>query len=191
MASQSAPFVTPERYLELERAAETKSEYYRGEIFAMAGAKLAHTIIVTNLIAELRDQLRKRDCTAHSSDARLAVKSDGLYTYPDVMVICGKPAFIDAHLDTVTNPIVIIEVLSKSTSSYDRGQKFESYRAIPSLMEYLTVAQDRPHVEHWTRQPENSWLLREIDAGGSISLNCISVELHLNDIYEKVEFAAK
>jgi Uma2 family endonuclease len=191
MATHSASFITPERYLELERAAEIKSEYYRGEVFAMAGASLTHTIIVTNLIAEFRDQLRKQDCTAHASDARLAVETDGLYTYPDVMVICGKPAFIDAHLDTVINPIVIVEVLSKSTSSYDRGQKFESYRAIPSLLEYLTVAQDRPRVEHYARQSDNSWVLREIDAGGSIPLQCIAVELSLDDIYEKVDFAAR
>jgi Uma2 family endonuclease len=191
MASPSAPFISPEQYLEMERAAETKSEYYRGEIFAMAGASHIHTIIVVNIGARLHSGLEKRDCTVHASDSRLAVKADGLYTYPDLMVICGKPAFIDAHVDTVTNPIVVVEVLSKSTSSYDHGQKFESYRAIPSLMEYLTVAQDRVHVEHYVRQLDNSWLLREIEASASVSLKSIFVELPLDEIYAKVDFALR
>ena len=129
--------LTPKAYLEMERAAETKSEYYRGEVFAMERSSFAHSLVVTNLIAELVNQLKKHDCMAYASNLRLEIESNGFYTYPDVMVICGKPAVIDAHLDTVTNPIVVVEVLSKSSSSYDRGQKFESYRAIPSLMEYL------------------------------------------------------
>ena len=190
MASHSTSLITPEQYLELERAAENKHEYYRGEMFAMSGASFPHTIIAMNVGSGLHNQLRGRNCTVHASDARLAVKSDGLYTYPDIMVVCGNPVFIDAHLDTVTNPIVIVEVLSKSTSSYDRGQKFESYRAIHSLMEYLTVAQDRPYVEHYTRQPDGSWLLREISGSGSISLQCISANLPLELIYEKVTFPA-
>ncbi len=190
MASHSASLITPEQYLELERAAENKHEYCRGEMLVMSGASFAHSIITGNLVTEFNNRLTSRDCTVHASDARLAVKSDGLYTYPDVMVVCGNPKFIDAHLDTVTNPIVIVEVLSKSTSSYDRGQKFESYRAIPSLMEYLTVAQDRLYVEHYARQSDGSWLLRESSGSDFISLQCIAVELPLQGIYKRVTFPA-
>jgi Uma2 family endonuclease len=186
MSTVASTFLTPQEYLERERAAETKSEYYRGEIFAMAGASFAHSVIIANLARDLGSSLRKGPCTVHTTDLRLG--ANDLYTYPDVMVICGKPAFIDAHVDTVANPIVVIEVLSESTKNYDRGEKFESYRAIQSLMEYLTVAQDKLHIELHTRQADNTWLLRELQDSGPVKLQSIGVELQLADIYEKVEF---
>ena len=144
--------MTAQEYLERERLAETKSEYYRGEVFAMTGASLQHVTIAINVAGELRSSLKGKPCAVYPADLRLGIGATGLYTYPDVMVICGKPAVIDAHVDTVTNPVVIIEVLSPSTEGYDRGRKFESYRAIPSLMEYLAVSQHRMHVEIHTRQ---------------------------------------
>jgi Uma2 family endonuclease len=188
MSTVASTFLTPQEYLERERAAETRSEYYAGEMFAMAGASFAHVTIVLNLAAELRSNLKEKRCAVYPIDLRLAVGATGLYTYPDVMVICGKPAVIDAHLDTVTNPVVIIEVLSPSTEGYDRGRKFELYRAIPSLMEYLTVSQDKIHVEIHTRQPDDTWLLRDVRDSGPVKLQSIEVELQLADIYEKVEF---
>jgi Uma2 family endonuclease len=188
MSTVATTFLTPQEYLERERAAETKSEYYGGEMFAMAGASLRHGTIVLNLAAELRSSVKGKPCAVYSTDVRLAAGATGLYTYPDVMVICGKPAVIDAHLDTVTNPVVIIEVLSPSTEGYDRGRKFELYRAIPSLMEYLTVSQDKMHMEIHTRQPDDTWLLRDVRDSGPVKLQSIGVELQLADIYERVEF---
>jgi Uma2 family endonuclease len=128
MSSVTSTFITPEEYLARERLAETKSEYYGGEIFAMAGASLAHARIVRNLVQKLGIRLGAGDCEVFSGDLRLHVPSTGLYTYPDVMVICGSPALTDTDFDTVTNPAVVIEVLSESTKDYDRGQTFENYR---------------------------------------------------------------
>jgi Uma2 family endonuclease len=187
MASLTSTFITPEEYLERERLAETKSEYYRGEMFAMAGTSLAHATIITNLVRELSNRLKSGPCDVFSGDLRLNIPATGLYTYPDVMVVCGGPALTDSHFDTVTNPVVLIEVLSESTKNYDRGQKFENYRTIPSLMEYVTVAQDRAHVEVWTRQPGNGWLLKETDGAAALSLPSIGVELPLSEIYLKVD----
>jgi Uma2 family endonuclease len=152
MSTQSKPYLTPEQYLEIERKAEFKSEYYQGEMFAMPGARLAHIQIVANASGELRQQLRGRDCQPLSSDMRVCVSEDGFYTYPDVVVVCGKPQFIDGTLDTLLNPTVIIEVLSDSTEAYDRGKKFELYRPLESLAEYVLISSRRVSVERFTRQ---------------------------------------
>lgn len=123
MSSSSASYLTPEQYLEQERKATFKSEYYQGGTFAMAGASRRHSLIVTNLISEFAPKLRHRACEVHSSDLRLCVNSTGLYTYPDVVVVCGEPTFADDQKDTLLNPTVIIEVLSESTKDYDKGPK--------------------------------------------------------------------
>jgi Uma2 family endonuclease len=188
MSTVANTFLTPQQYLERERAAEYKSEYYTGEMFAMAGASFAHVTIVKNLVIELGSRLRQKPCDVYPTDLRLATSPSGLYTYPDVMVICGEPVFIDSYVDTVTNPILIVEVLSESTKNYDRGQKFESYRTIPSLMEYVTVSQDKMHVEIHTRQPDDTWLLRDVRDSGPVKLQSIGLELQLSGIYEKVKF---
>jgi len=188
MSSAPTAYLTPEEYLEQERKAERKSEYFRGEVFAMAGASPEHILIVGNIFAGLHQQLRKSRCNVYSNDLRVAVTPTGLYTYPDVVVVCEPLTFADQHRDTVTNPVIIIEVLSDSTKDYDRGRKLESYRRLPSLMGYLTVAQDKIHIEHWIRQPDQHWLLRESnDPGARLKLEPIDVELLLADIYEKVE----
>ena len=190
MSTLPNTFITPEEYLDRERKAETRSEYFRGEIFAMAGASLRHTIIVGNLFAALHQLLRNKACSVASHDLRIAVTSDGLFTYPDIAVVCGPPAFIDNRQDTVTNPIVIIEVLSESTKDYDRGQKFESYRTLPSLMEYLTVAQDKIHVEHYVRQADQRWILTEYrDANATVTLPSVDAQRSIADMYEKVDLA--
>lgn len=189
MSSAPTTFITPEEYLDLERKAERRSEYYQGEIFALAGASPEHVVIVTNLVGELRQHLKKRDCTVYSTDLRLCVSPAGLYTYPDVMVACGKAVFADRR-DTLLNPTLIIEVLSESTKNYGRGQKFESYRKLSSLKEYLTISQDKIQIEHWMRQPDDSWILREYNASAeTISLPSIGIDLQLSEIYEKIDFS--
>ncbi|MBV8903658.1 MAG: Uma2 family endonuclease [Acidobacteriia bacterium] len=175
-------------YLEQERRAERKSEYRQGEVFAMTGANRRHSLIVTNLTAELGQQLKEKPCEVYASDLRLRVTAAGLYTYPDVMVACGEIQFADDQKDTILNPVLLIEVLSESTRDYDLGGKFEYYRALPSLMEYLTVAQDEPHVGHWIRQPEDHWLLVETrDLSQTIELVAIPCRLAMAEIYDKVE----
>jgi Uma2 family endonuclease len=190
MSSQTVSFLTEAEYLERERRAEYKSEYFRGEMFAMAGASRRHGLIVTNLVGELRQQLKKKPCEIYSTDLRLRVTPTGLYTYPDVMVVCDETKFADDQKDTVLNPVVLIEVLSESTRDYDRGRKYQHYRTLPSLMEYLTVAQDEAHIEHSTRQPEG-WLLAEFNGlGQSVSLGSIGCVLPLAEVYDKVQWTA-
>ncbi len=146
MATVPGERLTVEEYLERERKAEFKSEYFAGETFAMSGASRRHVLVATNISSDLRQSLRSRLCKVYAANLRVAVSPTGLYTYPDVVVTCGDEQFHDEQFDTLLNPRFIIEVLSESTKDYDRGQKFESYRALESLQEYLTVAQDRVHV---------------------------------------------
>jgi len=189
MSSQPSTFLTPEEYLEIERRAERKSEYFHGEMFAMAGASYAHVVIVDNLNHELKVRLKAGRCRVHSSELRLRVAPIGLYTYPDVMVICGGPEFADDRRDTVVNPVLIIEVLSESTEAYDRGKKFDQYRTLPSLREYLLVAQDAPRIERWIRQPDDNWLRAETSGGdASIRLASIDCMLPLAGIYDQIEW---
>lgn len=187
MSSNPKPYISPEEYLQLERKAEFKSEYFRGEVFAMAGASRNHGRILANVLAGIHRQLRQTNCNAYASDLRVSVSASGLYTYPDVVVTCGEEKLIDG--DTLTNPVLIIEVLSPSTQDYDRGQKFQLYRNLPSLVEYMTVAQDSVHVEHYRSQGNGKWLLEETDELSSgIAFGCIPAQLTVADIYEKVTF---
>ena len=181
-------YITPEDYLSAERAAEYKSEYFNGEIFAMTGASRRHNLISANIIVALGQQLKKRPCELYPSDMRVKVSPTGLYTYPDVVVVCSEPSFDDEQKDTLLNPTVLVEVLSKSTASYDRGEKFEHYRKLESLAEYLVVAQNKYHVEHYVRQLDKRWLLSETDdVEDTINLQSIECRLALTDIYDKVE----
>jgi Uma2 family endonuclease len=188
MSSQVKVYYTPEEYLALERKAEYKSEYFDGEIFAMTGASRRHNLVAANVLAALHPQLRKRPCEIYPSDMRVKVSPTGLYTYPDVAVVCGEPMFDDEQRDTLLNPTVLVEVLSKSTASYDRGEKFEHYRKIKSLAEYLVTAQNKYHVERYARQPDDQWLLSETDdPQQTIRLSSIECDLALANIYDKVE----
>ncbi len=188
MPLQPKPRLTPEDYLALERSADFKSEYFDGEIFAMTGASAEHNIITLNVGSEIRRQLKNRPCTAYSNDMRVKVDPTGLYTYPDLVVVCGKAQLEDAHLDTLLNPTLIVEVLSDSTEAYDRGRKFEHYRKLESLAEYVLIAQHRPHVESYRRQPDQQWLLTECSGlDGKLRLHSIDCELALAEIYDKVE----
>ncbi|HYN90066.1 MAG TPA: Uma2 family endonuclease, partial [Ardenticatenaceae bacterium] len=147
-----------EEYLVRERGAEAKSEYLDGEIVAMVGASRAHNLLTINVAGLLWQQLGDRPCEVYSNDMRVKIPVARVYTYPDVVVSCDDPLFEDDELDTLLNPIVIVEVLSASTESYDRGKKFSFYRSIPSLIEYVLVAQDEHRVEHYLRQAGGHWL---------------------------------
>jgi Uma2 family endonuclease len=189
MASLPKLRYTPEEYLAMEREAEFKSEYLDGEIIAMSGASERHNLIVANLIIELGTQLKGRACKLYTSDMRVDVRERGLYAYPDVIVVCGDARFRSGKMDNLLNPTLIIEVLSKSTEYYDRGQKFIKYRRIESLQEYLLVAQDEPRIEQYLRQPSNEWLLSEFNGlETTIQLPSINCHLNLADVYDKVSF---
>ncbi len=190
MPLQHKSYLTPEDYLIIEREAEYKSEYFAGEIFAMAGASERHVSIVANLMYLLVGQLKGRPCKTYANDMRLNVSPTGLYTYPDIIVVCGDLLFADEQRDTLLNPTVLIEVLSESTEAYDRGKKFAHYRTLLSLSDYLLIAQDQPRIEHFVRQPDHRWLFsaseRLHDVVDIASLEC---ELPLTDVYDKVDIA--
>jgi Uma2 family endonuclease len=189
MSTQAKTFLTPEQYLEIERAAEYKSEYFNGEMFAMSGGSLNHTRIFHYLSHSLYGQLRGRSCELAGSDLRLRVSPAGLYTYPDIVVFCGRPQFADRRTDTITDATVIIEILSPSTINYDRGFKFEQYRRVPSLKDYVVIAQDRIYLEHSTPQGDGSWNVREVsDPSAVIQLPSIECSFRLGDAYERVDF---
>lgn len=188
MSSNPKTLLTEEEYLAIERQAEFRSEYFAGEVFAMAGASRRHNRIVTNLVTALDNQLRARPCNVYSNDMRVKVKSTGLFTYPDVVLTCGEERFADKENDVLLNPLVIIEVLSDSTEAYDRGKKFENYQSIESLKEYLLVSQDSQRVEQFVRQSGRNWIYSEAhEPGETIKIQSIECELKLEDIYLKVE----
>jgi Uma2 family endonuclease len=180
---------TPQEYLALERQADVRSEYYGGEIFAMAGASWEHTRIKDNLAREVGNQLLDGPCSVSTSDLRVKVDATGLYTYPDVVVVCDAPQFEDRVPDTLLNPRVIVEVLSDSTEKYDRGLKFGHYRRLPSVQEYVLIAQDRPLVERYVRQADDTWVLTAFSAmTETFSFGTIPVKIALTSIYRRVEF---
>ncbi len=188
MTIQTKPRLTAEEYLAIEREAETKSEFFDGEMFAMAGASRRHNLIVTNIVREVSTRLRDRPCDIYANDMRVKVSPTGLCTYPDVVIACDDIQFEDDHEDTLLTPIVLIEVLSKSTQGYDRFQKFSHYRRLSTLREYLLVAQEQPRVEHYVRQSENQWLLSEsAEYSDVVTMPSIGCGLSIKDIYEKVD----
>ncbi|MGH7467657.1 MAG: Uma2 family endonuclease [Longimicrobiales bacterium] len=186
MSTSRVPLITPAEYLEAERRAETKSEYLAGQVYAMTGASMRHNLIVANLVSSLHAQLKGRLCSVLPSDMRLHVPT-GLYTYPDVTVVCGTPQLEDEHLDTLLNPTLLIEVLSDSTERYDRGRKAEHYRRIESLVEYLLIGQHEARIERYRRQGDREWVLSEaIGVDEQIELSSINCVLTLRDVYDRV-----
>ena len=189
MSTAPKIYLSPTQYLAKERKADFKSQYYRGEMFAMAGASREHNLIVANLVGEIRNALKGRQCEVYPSDMRVKVTATGLYTYPDATVVCGDPEFEDKQFDTLTNPTVLFEVLSDSTESWDRGGKFRQYRDIPSLKEYVMVTQDRASVERYIRQIDGGWLLQEIESiSASVRFDSINVMVPLAEIYRNIRF---
>lgn len=178
---------TENEYLEQEKNSETKHEYFQGETFAMAGASETHNLIVTNVIIELGTQLKKTPCRVYPGDMRLKIEATGLYTYPDVMIICEKTKFDDDLSDTVSNPEVIIEVLSDSTEGYGQGKKFASYRKLNSLKEYIMISQNERKIERYFKNNSGFWLLTESDEDSpQIILEAISCELNHSEVYNKI-----
>jgi Uma2 family endonuclease len=178
---------TPAEYLARERVAETKSEYLNGEILAMTGASIPHNYITLNLGAELRQRVRGLGCSTFVADVRVRVRHTGLYTYPDVMVVCGPLQYDDDRRDTILNPVVIVEVLSPSTEAYDRGEKFRQYRRLESLREYVLVAQDAARIERYVRQGD-LWVLSEVSGlDATLTLEAVNAAIPLAAIYDQVD----
>ena len=195
MASPAAQtYLTPEEYIAFERKAipdaETiRHEYVNGELVAMSGASRVHNLITGNIFGELRNLLKSSGCETYTNEMRVSTPSTNSYFYPDVVVVCEEPRFEDDVFDTLLNPIILVEVLSPSTKDYDRGEKFTHYRQITSLQEYVLVAQDQIHVEHYRRQ-EKQWILTDFQRLDDIlSLPSIQYELPLQEIYERVTFS--
>jgi len=190
MASVQVPYLTEEQYLALDRAAEIRSEYHDGQMFAMSGGTRPHSTLKVNLCSEFRDALRHSDCVVNDSDLRLRVRQGRSYVYPDMTIYCPKndpPA--PGPNDIAENPILIAEVLSPSTESYDRGFKFARYRTIESLRIYLLVSQTEPQVEMFTRQPNGDWLLSVVQGmEAKLRIECLGCTIPLAGIYEKVVF---
>jgi Uma2 family endonuclease len=183
-------YVTPEEYLALERQAEFKSEYFDGEIFAMTGASKNHNFIAGNVFSTLKQYLREKPCEIYISDMRVKIPSANLYTYPDVAVVCGESQFEDDAVDTLLNPTLIVEVLSKSTASYDRTAKFGYYRTLASVVEYLLIAQNGYHVEHYAKQANDRWLLTDFRSLEDVlQLDSVRCSLALKEIYDKVSLS--
>jgi len=187
MSTQAKTLYTPEEYIELERKAEFKSEYYNGQIFAMSGASRWHDFIASQLETLIGQHLRGKKCLKFTANMRVLAAPSGLYTYPDLSVTCDEPRFGDPFGETLLNPSLLVEILSPSTESYDRGTKAKLYRAIPSLRELLIVSQEDYEVELYRRQPDGTWSL--IEAKGleaEIELESIGYTLRLRELYEIV-----
>jgi Uma2 family endonuclease len=181
---------TPQEYLAQERQAAYKSEYIAGQIVAMSGASRVHNRITMNLARVLDTQTLDGPCETYGSDQRVKVSASGMYTYPDFTVVCSQPQFEDGHVDTLLNPTLIIEVLSPSTEAYDRGAKFGYYRQLPSLQEYLLIAQDQMLIEHYVRA-EDAWrYTATTDPAAVVRLLAIGCELPVAEVYRRVSFPA-
>ena len=190
MSSRPKSYLTPQEYLAIERASETKNEYFNGEVFAMVGASRKHNLIAGNIFGELRQQLKGKPCEAYTNDMRVRIPTTGLYTYPDVVVVCGEPQFEDEYIDTLLNPTLIVEVLSESTESYDRGRKAGFYRTVESIAEYLLVSQDEYRVEQYVKQPDGRWLLTDIcSLEIAVELSSIRCTLPMKEVYGRVSFS--
>ncbi|MBD2244953.1 Uma2 family endonuclease [Nostoc sp. FACHB-888] len=182
-------YYTPEEYLELEEAADYKSEYIDGQIIPMAGGTINHNRISLNLSAALNFAFRQQDYEVFMGDIRLWIPQKLTYTYPDVMILAGEPEFFNNRKDVILNPQIIVEVLSKSTKGYDRQYKFEAYRTISTFQEYLLIDQTRIYVEQFSKIGKKQWTLREYDEEDeAIALVTVPFEISLQDLYNKVKF---
>jgi Uma2 family endonuclease len=187
--AEEQKFFTPDEYLELEVNSDTRHEYIDGEIIPMTGGTPEHNEIASILNAVLRVNLKGKPYSIFVADQRLWIPDRKLYTYPDVMVVPRPLERQQGRTDTITNPVMIAEVLSKSTKSYDRDEKFSAYRTIPTFREYLLIDQYTPHVEQYSRTNSHNWIFTEFNhIESSISLSSIPFEIRLADLYESVEF---
>jgi Uma2 family endonuclease len=181
--------LTSAEYLEFERKSEIKHEYFNGEIFVMSGAKRNHNKVATNINGLVWQHLKGKNCESYSNDMRVFVSKTGLYTYPDLVVVCGEPLFQDNVFDTLLNPVLLIEVLSETTESYDRGKKFQHYRSIESLEEYVLVSQTEARIEKYVKHGDGFWLLSEaVGLDSEIEFSSIECRIALAEVYDKIEF---
>jgi Uma2 family endonuclease len=193
MSTQLQRYYTLEEYFALERTSEARYEYWQGEVFAMSGASPAHVQIQINLITLLRTQLRGRPCRLFSSDMRLKVPSLPPYRYPDLSALCGAPSFeLIGGLEVLTNPTLIVEILSPTTEAFDRGDKFTHYKSIPSFCEYLLIAQHRPHVGHYIKHSAEVWSYQECnELSASLHVPALECTLVLTELYQDVPFESQ
>lgn len=188
MSTQPQDYLSPEEYLTIERQAEYKSEYVDGVMYAMSGASFKHNVIVANVIIELGQQLKGRDCRALPSDIKVRLPDARKFFYPDVSVICGEPQFHDERSDVLLNPVLIVEVLSESTAAFDRGEKFQAYQQLGSLQEYLLISQDKIFVEQYVRQAREKWTyVATVGLESSLALPSIECTLSLKAVYDKTD----
>lgn len=192
MAANDPMYITPAAYLMAERASEVKSEYRGGKIYGQTSGNESHNLITTNVLTTFVMQLRRRSGKVYPSNLRVKIGQANVYTYADIVIVGNHPQFKDEENDTLLNPTVIGEVFSKLTENYDRGRKFQDYRTLESLTEYLLIAQDRPYIEHYVRQADNQWLLSEAKGlQDVIELPTIECKLALADVYDKVDFQSR
>jgi len=184
--------LTIEEYLAFEANADLRHEYHLGEIFAMAGGTRNHSILGTNILTELNLLGRKSGCTTFNGDMRIRIDAKNRFLYPEASVVCGPVEASEFDADSITNPVLIVEVLSESTEAYDRGEKFRLYRKLPSLQEYVLISQDRALVEVFTRKADNVWEMRAYAAlEEMVALNSLSAEIAMTDVYRNVEGIGK
>ncbi len=187
--SSALKTISPNEYLRRERAAQTKSEFFQGEMFAMAGGSATHSLISANFLGEVRQALKQKNCVAYNSDLRVKVSPSGLYTYPDATIVCGMQHFEDELNDTLLNPTLVAEVLSDSTEKYDRGRKSDQYRQNESLQEIVLISQANVHIECYRRQPQGGWLMTEEKRPqATVHLTSLDVSIALGELYRHVDF---
>lgn len=187
--SRKQPAVTRDAYLALERRAQVRSEYYAGEIFAMTGGSPRHSMICFNLNGEMREAIREKECFGFESNMKLEIAEATAFVYPDLMVVCGEVDLPEGTSDAITNPVLVIEVLSASTESFDRGKKFEYYRMVPSLREYLLVSQEEPKIESYAKEAENRWIYTTTKGlDQALEIQSLGFLLALREVYRKVNF---
>ncbi|MEG4811844.1 Uma2 family endonuclease [Microcoleus sp. F8-D3] len=185
-------YYSPADYLMLEEGAEFRSEYHDGKIIPMTGGTPNHNQIALNLSGALNFATKGQPYRVFINDLRLWIPSKRVYTYPDVMLVAGKLEFAEGRKDTITNAVMVAEVLSESTADYDRGGKFKLFRTIPSLTEYILIDQYEMHVEHFCKTDDNKWILSEYDgADAMLKLSCMEFEIRLGDIYDRVDFESE
>jgi Uma2 family endonuclease len=191
MSTVPSRLLTEQEYLACERKAEFKSEFYRGEMFAMAGATREHNLIASNVNRSLGNQLAQRPCEVYQSDMKVRVGATGLHTYPDVVVGCGELQFADDERDVLLNPVFLVEILSQSTAAYDCGPKAAHYRLLDSLQEFLLIDQNVPFVEHYIREDAETWrVTRHQGLEATVEQPSIACRLPLAEAYAKVQFVA-
>jgi Uma2 family endonuclease len=180
---------SPEEYVALETSSDVKYEYFEGEVFAMAGGTPDHSLIAANLIGGLHQALRARGCFIYTSDLKVKVEATGLYTHPDITIMCGTPRFVDPKAECLANPTVIVEVLSASTEAYDRGAKFEQYQTIPSLAAYVLVPEDGPRVEQFIRKTNTDWDYRITHGIDSVlDIPVLGIKMEMREIFAGISF---